>query len=188
MIANQKPEQIIKILLVDDLRVVREKLKSVLQPYRDMQIIGTAIDGYSAIEQLEYLQPDIILLDLDMPRIDGLETARIITTKYPHIKVIILSSYHNPSDINQILHSCVKEYIVKENIDLTIADKIRAVYHNNSNSGEEIFKSEISEDAVDRDNIIEFNKFTNQDHLAEIALSSPQGERTKMGYASINKN
>ena len=105
MIANQNP-QIIKIFLVDDLRVVREKLKSVLQPYRDMQIIGAAADGDSAIEQLEYLQPDIILLDLDMPRLDGIETARIITTKYPRIKVIILSSYHNPNDIDRILHSC----------------------------------------------------------------------------------
>ena len=181
MIANQS-SQIIKILLVDDLRVVREKLKSVLQPYRDMQIIGTAADGCSVIDQLEYLEPDIILLDLDMPRLDGIETARIITEKYPQIKVIILSSYHNPSDINENLHSCVKEYIIKDNIDLTIADKIRAVHHNNnSDSGEEPFKSEISKGTVvgvassrneNRDNIIEFYKFTNQDNLAEIDRSS----------------
>ena len=194
MIANQSP-QIIKIFLVDDLRVVREKLKSVLKPYRDMQIIGTAADGDSAIEQLEYLEPDIILLDLDMPRLDGIETARIITTKYPDIKVIILSSYHNPSDINKILHSCVKEYIVKDNIDLTIADKIRSVYNNDS--VEEVSKLEIGKNSVvgvassrnetlrvgnacalrlrneNRDNIIEFNKFTNQEHLAEIERSSP---------------
>ena len=194
MIANQSP-QIIKIFLVDDLRVVREKLKSVLKPYRDMQIIGTAADGDSAIEQLEYLEPDIILLDLDMPRLDGIETARIITTKYPDIKVIILSSYHNPSDINKILHSCVKEYIVKDNIDLTIADKIRSVYNNDS--VEEVSKLEIGKNSVvgvassrnetlrvgnacalrlrneNRDNIIEFNKFSSQEHLAEIDRSSP---------------
>ena len=165
MIANQS-SQIIKILLVDDLRVVREKLKSVLQPYRDMQIIGTAADGFSAIDQLEYLEPDIILLDLDMPRLDGIETARIISTKYPHIKVIILSSYHDPSDIDKILHSCVKEYIVKDNIDLTIADKIRAVYNNDP--VEEISKLETGKNSVNRDNIIEFNKLTNQDSLTEI--------------------
>jgi len=169
MIANQSSE-IIKILLVDDLRVVREKLKSVLQPYRDMQIIGTAADGFSAIEQLEYLEPDIILLDLDMPRLDGIETARIISTKYPHIKVIILSSYHDPSDIDKILHSCVKEYIVKDNIDLTIADKIRAVYNNDP--VEEISKLETGKNSVNRDNIIEFNKLTNQDSLIEIDRSS----------------
>ena len=169
MIANQS-SQIIKILLVDDLRVVREKLKSVLQPYRDMQIIGTAADGFSAIDQLEYLEPDIILLDLDMPRLDGIETARIISTKYPHIKVIILSSYHDPSDIDKILHSCVKEYIVKDNIDLTIADKIRAVYNNDP--VEEISKLETGKNSVNRDNIIEFNKLTNQDSLTEIDRSS----------------
>ena len=170
MIANQS-SQIIKILLVDDLRVVREKLKSVLQQYRDMQIIGTATDGFSAIEQLEHLEPDIIILDLDMPRLDGIETARIISIKYPQIKVIVLSSYHNHSDLNKKLHSCVKEYIVKDNIDLTIADKIRAVY--NSKSVEEISKLEVGKNAVGRDNVIEFNKFSSQEHLAEIDRSSP---------------
>ena len=81
MFANHHPEQIIKVLLVDDLRVVREKLKSVLQSHRDIEVIGTAIDGHNAIEQLNYLQPDIILLDLDMPKLNGMETAQIIDKK-----------------------------------------------------------------------------------------------------------
>ena len=59
MTADRQPSSTIKILLVDDLRVVREKLKSILEPYRDLQIIGTAIDGQNAIEQLEWLHPDI---------------------------------------------------------------------------------------------------------------------------------
>ncbi len=128
MLAQSHPEPIIKILLVDDLRVVREKLKSLLQPHRDLQIIGTAVDGYSAIDQLEYLQPDIILLDLDMPRLDGLQTARIINQKYPDIKIIILSSYNENGDISDFPNSCIQAYIVKGNIDREIADRIRAVY------------------------------------------------------------
>jgi hemolysin D len=126
MLAQSHPEPI-KILLVDDLRVVREKLKSLLQPHRDLQIIGTAIDGYNAIEQLEYLQPDVILLDLDMPRLDGLQTARIVSQKYPHIKIIILSSYNDNGDLNDFPNSCIKAYLVKGNIDREIADKIREV-------------------------------------------------------------
>jgi chemotaxis response regulator CheB len=82
MIVSSSQAPIIKVLLVDDRRVIREKLRSILQPDRDIQVIGTAADGYSAIEQIEDLDPDIVLLDLDMPRLDGSQTARIIAKKY----------------------------------------------------------------------------------------------------------
>jgi hemolysin D len=154
MIANRQPAPIIKILVVDDLRVVREKVKSVLQIHQDIQIIGTAIDGYSAIEQLEYLQPDIILLDLDMPGLDGLQTARIVTQKYPHIKIVILSSYNDAGDISNFPNSSVKAYIVKGNIDLSIDEKIRAVYNSGDNSS--IIRS--TPRNSERDNVLEFNR------------------------------
>jgi hemolysin D len=152
MVVSRNPEPIIKVLLVDDLRVVREKLKSVLQPYQDIRVIGTATDGDSAIEQLEYLQPDIILLDLDMPRLDGIQTAKIIDKKYPHIKVIILSSYENASYTNNLQYSCIKEYIVKDNIDLKIADKIRSVYN--------------ITDGGKNDKILEFNRSPEDSNIA----------------------
>jgi hemolysin D len=125
MIANQSTSPLIKIFVVDDLRVVREKVKLLLHPHRDLQIVGIATDGDWAIEQLEYLQPDIILLDLDMPKLDGWETARIIGQKYPHIDVIILSS--SPDDRSRrSAISCIKEFIPKSEID-AIAQKIRTV-------------------------------------------------------------
>jgi hemolysin D len=145
MIVIHSPEPIIKVLLVDDRRVIREKLKSVLQPHKDIQVIGTAADGDSALEQLEHLDPDIILLDLDMPRLDGLQTARIIDEKYPQIKVIILSSYDQASDIKNLEYTCIKEYIVKDSIDLKIAEKIRSIYGKND------------EDSS-YDNVLEFNR------------------------------
>ncbi|WP_309736003.1 response regulator, partial [Chamaesiphon sp. OTE_75_metabat_556] len=125
MIANQSTSPLIKIFVVDDLRVVREKVKLLLHPHRDLQIVGIATDGDWAIEQLEYLQPDIILLDLDMPKLDGWETARIIGQKYPHIDVVILSS--SPDDRSRrSAISCIKEFIPKSEID-AIAQKIRTV-------------------------------------------------------------
>lgn len=139
-IEDRPPEQIIKILLVDDRRVVIEKLKSILQQYSDIQAIGTAADGESALKQLEYLEPDLILLDVDMPKLDGIEAARIIDRRYPNIKVIMLSSLDRAEEVRDALPACVKDYIVKANLDAEIADKIRAVYH-------------------ERDNVIEFNRF-----------------------------
>ena len=163
MTADRQPSSTIKILLVDDLRVVREKLKSILEPYRDLQIIGTAIDGQNAIEQLEWLHPDIILLDLDMPRLDGIQTAKVIAEKYPHIKVIILSSSEDAGQIDNLAHSCIKAYIVKGNLDREIVDRIRAVFEQQDRNNIEVRSRDI-----DRDNIIEFNRssqLTNPDSI-----------------------
>jgi hemolysin D len=159
---DRDPESMIKVFIVDDLRVVREKLKLVLRSHVDIQVIGTAIDGDSAIEQLEYLAPDIILLDLDMPRLDGIETAKIIAVKYPQIKVIILSSLDDPSDLRSSLSSCIKEYVFKANIDLEIVDKIRTIYKQ-----------------VDRDNVLEFNRFHQGN--SKLNLQQPDGMTTESG-------
>jgi hemolysin D len=142
---NSDPKPTIKILLVDDGRVIREKLKSILRSQADIKVIGTAADGYSAIEQLEYLHPDIILLDLDMPNLDGIGTAKIIDRKYPQLKVIILSSHEDTSQMDDASCACIKEYIIKDNVDLKLADKIRSVYH----SGEQ---------NINHDNVVEFNR------------------------------
>jgi hemolysin D len=139
------PTPTIKILLVDDGRVIREKLKSILRSQPDIRVIGTAADGYSAIEELEYLQPDIILLDLDMPNLDGVGTAKIIDRKYPHLKVIILSSHEDRSQIDDASCACIKEYIIKDSADLKIADRIRSVYNSDRPN-------------PNYDNVVEFNR------------------------------
>jgi hemolysin D len=128
-IASQKNTPIIKVLLVDDRRVVREKIKSVLQSCRDIQVVGIAADGDSALEQIDNLDPDLILLDLDMPGLDGIQAAKIISQQHPHIQVIIVSSLDNTPDVSTLLAPCVKDYINKGNIELEIAAKIRAIYH-----------------------------------------------------------
>jgi hemolysin D len=142
---NSDSKPTIKILVVDDGRVIREKLKSILRSQADIKIIGTAADGYSAIEQLEYLHPDIILLDLDMPNLDGIGTAKIIDRKYPQLKVIIISSHEDTNQIDNASCACIKEYLIKDNVDLKLADLIRSVYHS-------------GEPNPNYDNVVEFNR------------------------------
>jgi hemolysin D len=161
MIVNRHPAPIIKVFVVDDLRVVREKLKSVLRSHRDIHVIGMAIDGDHAIEQLEYLQPDIMLLDLNMPRLDGMETARIIDEKYPQIKVIVLSSYDDARELSNLQPTCIKEYIVKDHIVLTIVEKIRSVY-NTADLPQLIFEPE-TELITPPDNVVDFSRFAQGD-------------------------
>ncbi len=162
MIANRYSEStsepIVKILLVDDLRVIREQLKSILEPHRDLQIIGVATDGASAIEQLAYLQPDLILLDLDMPGLDGMETIKIITQTHPQIKVIILSSLNEPSIINNALALGAIEYIIKDRLDLKFADRIRSIYRDRQN------------------NVVEFNRFSKEDPASRLHVNSPTSD------------
>ncbi len=166
MVVNRQLTPLIKILIVDDLRVVREKLKSILRLHSDLQVIGSAIDGDQAIEQLEHLNPDIIILDLDMPKLNGAETARIIYQRYPHIKVIVLSSYDDPAEINNLQPSCIKAYIVKDNIDLKIADQIRAVYHLPSSQSDPTNLESAAEPVGSPDNIVEFNRPTSEHSTA----------------------
>ena len=185
MFANRHPEQIIKVLLVDDLRVVREKLKSVLQSHRDIEVIGTAIDGYNAIEQLNYLQPDIILLDLDMPKLNGIETAQIIDKKYPQIDVIVLSSYDDASEISSIQPSCIKEYIVKDNIDLKIADKIRSVYNTKQEALTSLTLESETELVAHHDNVVDFSRFTQGSSANNSRLNSDFTTNLSTQFTSI---
>ena len=82
-----------RVLLVDDESLVRRILKSILTSYRDMELVGEAANGEEAIAAVERLQPDIVVMDIRMPALDGIAAAREIRAKYPHVKIIGLSEY-----------------------------------------------------------------------------------------------
>lgn len=184
MVVNRQLTPLIKILVVDDLRVVREKLKSVLRLYPDLQVVGTAIDGDNAIAQLGHLDPDIILLDLDMPKLDGMEVARIIDREYPDIKVIILSSYDDPSEIDNLQSNCIKEYIVKDNIDLKIADKIRSVYYTPNPKPHSLVIEPAAESIASSDNIIEFNRSASENSAALVKHTNQSKNQPERDFAT----
>ena len=85
--------QNIKLLIVDDNEVVREGLKSILEPHSDIEIVGEAVDGLDAVAQAEKLLPDVILMDAQMPYIDGTEATRRIIEILPDVKVLFLTVY-----------------------------------------------------------------------------------------------
>jgi len=154
-IDDRHSQPIVTIFLVDDIGAIVKKLKSVLEPYPDLQIIGTATNGYSAIEQIEYLQPDLVLIDLAMPEPDGFQTVTEIARKYPQIEVMILSNTDDLQSIHDACASGANEDQIKDNIDLKIVDRIRAAYQNlierlNSNS--------ISGNVEPESNVLEFSR------------------------------
>ena len=82
-----------RVLLVDDESLVRRILKQILAGYPDMELVGEAATGYEAISAVERLQPDIVVMDIRMPGLDGIAAAREIRFKYPDVKIIGLSEY-----------------------------------------------------------------------------------------------
>ena len=82
-----------RVLLVDDESLVRRILKQILSAYPDMELVGEAATGEEAVAAVERLQPHIVVMDIRMPRMDGIAAAREIRAKYPHVRIIGLSEY-----------------------------------------------------------------------------------------------
>ena len=83
----------IKVLIVDDHRVVREGLSAILKSKENIQVLGEAQDGQEAVEKARSLLPDVILMDVSMPKMTGVEATRIIKREFPHIGIIALTMY-----------------------------------------------------------------------------------------------
>ena len=118
----------IRILLVDDQRMIRETLKSWLEPETDLQIIGTADNGITALEQVEKLHPDVVLMDLEMPDLDGASATQFITNRFSDTKVIILSSDDSDEYVAKTLSMGAKGYLLKNADSQDIATAIRSAH------------------------------------------------------------
>lgn len=104
----------IQILIADDHTLVRTSLAKVLAMEPDLSVVGEAIDGYHAIELVAYLQPDVVLMDVGMPRLNGVEATRRLRQSHPEIKVIGLSTYDGHVMAPPMLEAGAVAYIQKD--------------------------------------------------------------------------
>lgn len=117
----------IRILLVDDHRIIREALRVVLEQDSGLRIVGEAGDGESALALAEKLQPDVVVMDIAMPGMTGIEATRQLSVKHPHIKVLALSTYLNRSIIQQMLAAGASSYIAKSAAGVELNQGIHSI-------------------------------------------------------------
>jgi two-component system response regulator NreC len=130
----------IRILLADDHPLVRSGLMALLEPLKEFQVIGEAGDGREAVALTKKLKPDVVVIDLSMPVMSGIEATRVIREETPTSKVLVLTMHENEEYVFQILRSGAGGYILKNCSRDELASAIRAVA-----KGEKFFSPKVSE-------------------------------------------
>jgi DNA-binding NarL/FixJ family response regulator len=118
----------IKVLIVDDQALIREGLNMMLSLYSEIEIVGEAANGKEAFEILEGKEVDIILMDIRMPIMNGVEATKIIKEKYPHIKILILTTFNEDEYIFEGLNNGADGYILKSVSSKELVNNIKTVY------------------------------------------------------------
>ena len=118
----------IRIVIADDHPVVREGLGALVSSQQDMKIVSEAANGRQAVQQFLLHRPDVLLLDLRMPEMNGMETIQAILEKAPNAKIIVLSTYDGDEDVYRALQAGAKAYLLKDSPRAQLLESIRGVY------------------------------------------------------------
>lgn len=121
------PEQAIRILLVDDHTIVRQGLKLILSAQTDLQVVGEAANGREAVDLVQKLKPEVVLMDVAMPDLNGIEATRRIVEANPRLRVLVLSMHKEAVYVREILRAGARGYILKDAIDTELLNAVRSV-------------------------------------------------------------
>jgi two-component system response regulator NreC len=134
----------IRIVLADDHTIMRSGLRAVLDRYSDMQVVGEAADGRAAIQCVEENRPDVVVMDVAMPNLNGIEAARQISAKHPGVSIVVLSMHSDEGYVLRALKAGARGYLLKDSAEGDLITAIRAV-----SQGKAFFSPAISRMLVD---------------------------------------
>lgn len=132
------------VLLADDHAVVRDGLRALLESGQDLQVVGVAGNGREAVTEAQRLHPDIVIMDIAMPELDGVEATRRIAEKCPDTRVLILSMYLSAEHIHRALQAGAQGYVLKESAGEEVVEAIRAL-----RAGKRYLSHRITETMID---------------------------------------
>ena len=118
----------IRVLLADDHTILRDGIRALLDDQADIEVIGEAEDGLSTVKMVAKLKPDVVIMDIAMPMLNGLEATRQIQRDYPQVKVLILTMHENEEYIRQVLAAGALGYVLKDAAAHDLLGAIRAVH------------------------------------------------------------
>jgi DNA-binding NarL/FixJ family response regulator len=118
---------VIKVLLVDDHTIVRQGLKLILSAHADIQVIGEASNGREAVELADKLLPDVVIMDVAMPELGGIEATKRITESHPRLRILVLSMHKESVYVREIFKAGARGYILKDAIDTELLNAVRSV-------------------------------------------------------------
>jgi len=157
----------IRVLIVDDQRLMREGLKTLLELEPDIEITGEAEDGLAALEQYELGPPDVVLMDIRMPRMDGVESTRRLVSQWPAARVIILTTFDDDQNVFEGLRAGALGYLLKDVSGSELAEAIRTVAAGGA----------LIEPSVTRKVLAEFTRLAPEGSSSVERLPDPLSER-----------
>jgi len=152
----------VRVLLVDDQRLMRDGLRTLLELEEGLEVAGEAADGQAAIQLFESLLPDVVLMDVRMPGMDGVEATRRILTRWPEARVIILTTFDDESYIFEGLRAGALGYLLKDVSGAELTEAIRKVAQGGA----------LIEPSVARKVLAEFSRLS--PHVSQPASSLPE--------------
>jgi DNA-binding NarL/FixJ family response regulator len=135
----------IKVLLADDQTMIRQGFGYIIGLQADMQLVGEASDGQEAVELAEQFRPDVVLMDVQMPRKSGIEATAEIASRWPATKIVILTTFDDQDYIYQGIRSGAVGYLLKDEEAESMLNAIRAAYR-----GEAVYKTGLAAQALSR--------------------------------------
>lgn len=157
----------IRVLLVDDQRMFREGLATLLSLHDDLELVGEAADGEAALTLTAQRAPQVVLMDLRMPRLDGIEATRRLLAAYPDVRVLILNTFDDDEDVFDGLRAGAAGYLLKDSSSDRLVEAIRATAR-----GESFLQPSITAKVL-----AEFNRLEPRRPAGNRALPEPLSER-----------
>jgi NarL family two-component system response regulator YdfI len=166
----------IRVLIADDHEVVRDGLRLILETEEDFEVVGEAGDGAVAVQLVEQLQPDVVLMDLRMPGMDGLQAIEQIHSNWPKIAVVILTTYNEDNLMVRGLRAGARGYLLKDTNRQILFDSLRAAARGEALFLPEVIARVLNQPASEK---TRSNNLVLTDRELEVLRAAARGERSK---------
>jgi DNA-binding NarL/FixJ family response regulator len=176
----------IQLLLADDQSIIREGIRSLLEAKPDLTVIGEAENGQVAVDLALSLRPDVVLMDVRMPIMDGVAATRLLHQNAPEIKVLVLTTFDDDEYVTQAIRCGAKGYLLKDTPSAELADAIRAVHKGYTQFGPGLFEKTLHSSPAPIEHPPEFTQLTprEQEVLRLIATGCSNREIAQQLYIS----